>query len=371
VEEIFAKLGAIPDPRADNCRHKLPAILFFALAATLCGARSCEDMADYAAEMDFLVEGVLELEHGTPSHDTFSRIFQILDPAEFGKAFQILTESFAENIPGGPPPDGIKVVAVDGKALKRAFAAGERAQPTHLVNAWSEYEHLCLAQSEAPGRNEVEGAIDLVGRLDLLGTIVTADALHCHKRFAAAILERNGGFALALKGNRSKLLEDAKQRLSSADAETGEAVVERGHGRTEGRRATVVRAEDFSEKHDFPGVYAIAKIDAWRHDGEKETVNTRYYLLSEDLRPDQVLRVVRAHWSVENNLHWMLDVYFGEDQARNRIGSAATNLAALRRLALNILKADPLKASAQRKMRKASWNKDYLLTLLQRLGQMR
>src|ERR1700694_5252495 len=197
-KKIFRRLA---DPRADNARHELLEVLFIALAAVLCGAESCSDMAEFGRSKEGLLRLFLRLEHGIPSHDTFSRVFRLLKPQAFELAFRRFMAAFAKangfNLTG--------VVAIDGKALRGAYERGGRATPLQLVNVFAVDARMALAQQKAPGRNETAGALEVLDLLCLEGCIVTADALHCHRAFAAAVRERGGDYVLAIKANRGPL----------------------------------------------------------------------------------------------------------------------------------------------------------------------
>jgi predicted transposase YbfD/YdcC len=356
---IFADLE---DPRAANARHDLSAVIFIALAAVLCGAESCADMAEFGTAKEGLLRQVLRLEHGVPSHDTFSRVFRLLDPERFEAVFRRFMARFAKGLKG--------VVAIDGKAVRGAFERGRRTTPLHLVNVWAAEQRLALAQRKAPGRNEVAGALEVVKLLSLKGCIVTVDALHCHAKMAQAVLDRGGAYVLALKGNQEALLADAVRLVDTATHRgAAEQRLTTSHGRIEQRRAVVVRDKTLALLHDFPGIQAIARVEATRRVGTgKEDRLVRHFLLSRPLSAAKLLAVVRSHWSIENQLHWVLDVVFDEDRARNRKGNGPENLALLRKLALNLLRSHPSNASIRRKIKRAGWDDAFLLALL---GQMR
>src|SRR6185436_475899 len=190
MERFQEAFGSLPDPRAANARHELPEILVVALAAVLCGAESCADMADFGSSKEPLLRQFLRLEHGIPSHYTFSRVFRLLDPVAFEAAFRQFMGEFAKNLRG--------VVAIDGKALRGAFEHGRRTTPLHLVNVWAAEARLAIAQRVAPKRNEVAAALEVLELLSLDGGTVTADALHCHAAMASGILARDGQYVLAL-----------------------------------------------------------------------------------------------------------------------------------------------------------------------------
>ena len=350
----------LPDPRADNALHDLTEILFIALTATLCGATSCVDMALFARMKAYLWQDVLKLKHGLPSHDTFSRIFRMLDPEAFEIAFRRFMKAFAEgaNI---ERPQG--VIAVDGKALRRGYDRGKSHMPPIMVTAWAAQTRMALANVMAPNNNEVAGALQLIGLLQLKGCVVTADALHCHRGMAKEIVQRNGDYVLAVKDNQPALLADAKAAIRAAERQgkRSTTTTDAGHGREERRRALVVPVKDMAQQHDFPGLKAIARITSKR--GGDKTIE-RYFLMSRAYSPAEVLRIVRTHWTIENGLHWPLDVTLDEDLARNRKDNGPANLAVLRRLALNVARAQPDgKVSLRGKLKRAGWNDTYLFDL--------
>lgn len=357
METFEASFGAMADPRASNVRHPLSEVLFIALAATLCGAQNCVDMALFARSKEDFLREIVAMEHGPPSHDTFSRVFRQLEPEAFEAAFMAFARAFSAKLEG--------VVAIDGKALKGAYERGSRSSPLHLVNVWAAEARCVVAQRIAPGRNEVRGALDALALLDLEDCIVTADALHCRKDVARAIRDAGGDYALSVKANQPLLLAEAERRLAGGDGDLSISDVEERHDRAEVRRACVVKASGLEQTFGFPGACALARVDAVRQTADgAETVSTRYFVLSAALSADHLARVVRAHWSIENNLHWALDVSMGEDAARNRAGHGAQNLALLRKIALNIIKADPDTGSLKGKLKRAGWDAAFLKKLL-------
>jgi predicted transposase YbfD/YdcC len=347
----------LPDPRASNTQHDLTELLFIALLATLSGAETCSDMAQFARSRKALLRTVLTLEHGAPSHDTFSRVFRLLDPAAFEKAFRRFMKAFgkAAKIKG--------VVALDGKSLRRAYERGKSHMPPLMVTAWSAQTRMALANQLAPNNNEAAAALQLVNLLCLDGCVVTADALHCRQDLAKRIVKRGGDYALAVKDNQPGLLADAKAAIAAYRGHVDPAASNQvGHGRKETRTATVAPAPGLAAKHRFAGLAAVARIRSRR--GSEKLVE-RYFLLSKCFKPHEILRIVREHWSIENQLHWTLDVVLDEDLARSRKDNAPVNLAVLRRLALNVARAHPdAKTSMRLKLKRAAWDETFLLELL-------
>jgi predicted transposase YbfD/YdcC len=367
----MGKLGKIfrqlPDPRAANARHELLEVLVIALAAVLCGAETCSDMAEFGQAKEGLLRLFLRLEHGIPSHDTFSRVFRLLKPEAFELAFRRFMAAFAKanglNLTG--------VVAIDGKALRGAYERGGRATPLQLVNVFAVDARMALAQRKAPGRNETAGALEVLDLLCLEGCIVTADALHCHRAFAAAVLDRGGDYVLAIKANRGPLFTVVVGQFARSGKRSAAKQVEPStHDRRESRRATIMRNTSLATAHGFPGVVAIGRVTSSRrlHGNHAEPPVVRYYLLSKHMSAKRLLQVTRSHWNIENQLHWVLDVHFDEDGNRARMDNAPENLAILRRLALNILRSHPNSTPVRRKIKRAGWDDSFLLAML---GHMR
>lgn len=354
--ECFAEVS---DPRGRNAQHDFVEILFIALLAQLCGAESCVDMADFAEAKSDVLGEILDLKYGTPSHDTFSRVFRMLDPVSFEAGFRRFTATFARKLGTG------SVVAIDGKAVRGAYEKGRKTSPLHLVNVWAAGTRMAIGQATAPGRGEVQGVLDALALLDLSGCLVTADALHCRGDVAQAILDTGAHYVLALKNNHPKLLADANAQLGAKRRSEAQTSTEIAHGRLETRRATVVRAGKLAEKHGFPQLAAIACVTAERTSPGQETqTSARLFLLSKPVSATRLLKIVRQHWHIENRLHWVLDVTLGEDRARNRKDHGPENIAILRKIALNLLQSHPQKQSIRRKIKRAGWENSFLLSLL-------
>ena len=346
----------LKDPRASNTRHDLVEIVLIALAATLAGAKTCTEFEFFAKGREELLRRFLELRHGIPSHDTFSNVFRVLDP----KGLEAVLRKFSKSF-------GVKgVVSIDGKALRGAFVRGQQATPLHMVNVWAAGTRMALAQRKAPNRNEVAGALEVLALLDLDGVLVTADALHCRPDTAQAIRDRKGHYVLAIKSNRGQLFKAVKALLDTArkPARASQRTTI-AHGRAERRQAIVVPAPQLAKQYGFPAIAAIGRIDSWLANDSKAAKHTvRYFLASRLLSAKSLLEAVRAHWGIENNLHWVLDVLFDEDACRSRKNHAPENLAVIRKLAINALQATPGPARISHKMLQARWNNDFLLSIL-------
>ncbi len=362
MPSLITILREVHDPRDVNARHDLGSLLFLALAATLCGAKTCVDIAAFAEGCEDELSTIVDLPHGAPSHDTFSRVFRLLDPDELARAFQAFMAAVRQELGLGAPSG---VVAIDGKSLRRGYAAGRAHMPPLLVSVWDTQTRLTIAHARAPGRNEVAATLAVLRGLVLKGCTVTADALHCHPAMARAALAAKAHYALALKGNNGPLYADAQRAFAQAGgAAPSHSHAEHGHGRVEWRQASVLEARHLSHPEALPGLKAIGRIVSRRTgpDGVGEE-RTHYVALSRLLSPAALLAVKRAHWSIENHLHWTLDVVFDEDDAPTRKDYGPENLAVIRRLAHNILSAHPLDASISAKMRRAMWSKEFFFEL--------
>jgi predicted transposase YbfD/YdcC len=363
MQLLLSAFQSVPDPRAPNKQHDLAELLAIAFVAVLCGAAGCNDMSEFGLSKFKFFKRFLKLKHGIASHDTFTTVLRIIDPKALDAAFGSLTATLMKALAEGG------VIAIDGKSLKGAYDKGEEYMPRMMVTAYATNLRLTLACLEAKGGREVEAALGVIGLLDLKGHIVTADALHCHRRMAEAILAKGGDYCLRLKGNRKELVADAHARLSKADKRHPTAKSEtREHGRREKRVAIVVKAPDIAERHDFPGLKAFGRIEATRKVDGKVERDVRIFALSRELAPQALLDTVRAHWEIENGLHWQLDVTLREDAARNRRDNAPANIAVLRRRALDVARRDTSKGSLATKLKRAGWDHDFLL---QMLGHMR
>ena len=359
---IITILREVRDPRQVNAQHELGDILFVALACFVCGGKSCVDMADFAKSRLAELREIVDLEFGAPSHDTFSRVFRLLDPEELSRAFGRCMETLRRELGLGGSPG---VVAIDGKALRRGYEAGRAFMPPLMVNVFDAQTRLSLGQARAPGGNEIKAGLALLKALVLKGCTLTADALYCRSDVAEAIRDQRAHYALALKANQPLLLAEAQ----AAFARAGDSVQmfetrDSRHGRHERRSGAVIAISQMQTTYGFPGLAAIGRIEAERTTaGGKTTLETRYVALSRRLHPRKMLEVVRMHWTVENQLHWTLDVVFDEDDARSRKDYAPENLAVIRRLARNIITTHPDQTSPGRKMKRAALDKDFFFEL--------
>ena len=376
-QSLVAHFRGLADPRLNRTKdHDLIDILVIAICTLLCAGETFNDMADFGRAKQDWFKTFLGLRNGIPSHDTFNRVFAALDPKAFLDCFLRWTQSVRQAVPQ-------EIVAMDGKALRRALGKDQSVQ--YIVSAWAESNGLVLGQLKVADKsNEITAVPELLRVLELSGCIVTLDAMGCQKKIAKEIVEADADYVLALKGNQEKVHEEVKsfldatleekQRLGPPGAVVPKAVqtlqvfetVEKDHGRLETRRYYQSDClEWFADKGKWEGLASVGLVESARELDGKTTMERRYYLSSLKLGVETFARAVRGHWGVENKLHWVMDVCFGEDQSRARAGYAAENLATLRRLALNLLKREKTKKRGIRgKMLNASWDHSYLLSLM-------
>jgi predicted transposase YbfD/YdcC len=325
-------------------------------------------MAEFGCSKLKVFKRFLKLRHGIPSHDTFSAVLRVLDPKALDAAFGKLTATLAAALAKGG------VIAIDGKSLKGAYDKGGQSSPRMMVSAYAAGLRLTLATVAAKERNEVDAALDVLGLIDLKGKIVTGDALHCNRRMVELIVAKGGDYCIALKGNQESLLSDARACLAAAEQpkagkrQPPTAKTEtKAHGRIETRIGVVVEAKGLAEYHEFAGLKAFGRIEATRQIDAKTTTDVRIFALSRKLSPQALLETARAHWQIENALHWQLDVSFGEDAARNRKDNGPANTAVLRRRALDIARLDQSKGSLTAKLKRAGWDDEFMLKLLSQM----
>ena len=367
---LITILRDVPDPRSGNAtRHELLDILMIALTASICGCEGCVEFADFAEDREELFREFLSLENGLPSHDTFSRLFRLLDPEALSGCFARLLDALGE--------DGAGVVAIDGKTLRRSFDKAKGASALHVVTAFATEARLVIGQKAVEdGGNEITAARALIELLDLKGALVTADAIHCNAETARKVLDRGGDYLFTLKANRPATLKDVETYFADPKAVIAETfeTTDADHGRLEMRRHTVVHDVDWlfpqgdKDRPPMPALAMIGRIETEVERDGKIARSCRYCLSSAKLSAEAFARAVRAHWSIENGVHWVLDVTFDEDRARNRKDHGAENLAIIRKLALNVLKRARPEISIRRKRKRSGWSDAFARSVL---GQMR
>ncbi len=381
ILEHFAEL---PDPRREHRRiHRLDEIVFMAICAVLGGADSWQDIADYAESKSDWLKTFLTLPGGVPSHDTFRRVFCLLDPQAFQKCFFAWMTALMTRhglTPLAPDRPELRPVAIDGKTQRGSARRGVGRSPLHLVSAWAVENHLTLGQVATDAKsNEITAIPELLKVLDLKGAVVTIDAMGCQKEIAAEIVQGGGEFALAVKENQPHLYEDIRQEFATV-LEKGEPGVDFSEcqtkeirsGRQETRTCCVITNPKGIRNMDlWAKLTAICMVVSERVVNGVTSIEVRYFIGSAAGTAEEYLHWVRGHWGIENALHWVLDVCFREDDQRHWAGNSAENLAWIRKLALCLLKSEATSEAKSIKRRRhlAGWSEDYLLKILAQIPQ--
>jgi predicted transposase YbfD/YdcC len=360
---LLTRFAALEDPRQRaKVLYPLPEVLLLLLCATLAGADDLVEIELWGEEQLAFLRRFLPYRHGIPSHDTLGGVLAALDPALFKACFVAWVEGLRTSEPD--------IVAVDGKTSRRSHARNQGREPLHLVSAWASRQRLVLGQEAVLGKsNEITAIPLLLERLALTGALVTIDAIGTQSSIAEAILARGGDYLLALKANRPATFKDveaffadpppgALDTLTTTDGE---------HGRIETRRHAVCHdiAWLFSDRRypgepAFPGLSMIGMVEAEVERDRKTSLERRYYLGSAKLDAGTFARAVRAHWGIENRLHWVLDVVFHDDLARLRTGHAPQNMAVVKHMAINLLRQAKPTTSLKNRRKRAGWNTTYL-----------
>lgn len=368
--DFVAHFAILRDPRVDRSKkHRLIDILFIAVCTIICGGETFTDMELFGEAKEEWLRTLLELPHGIPSHDTFGRVFSLLDPQAFGECFLRWSAALHEATQG-------EVIALDGKTLRHSFDTATGQSALHLVSAWASENGLVLGQLKVDGKsNEITALPALLKLLDVKGCVVTMDAMGCQKELAGQIIQQGGEYVLGLKGNQGSLHEETRYFFEEAKKMKWREVpyryhetVEKDHGRIEIRRCWMVEEvaiKWLAREDQWPGLASIAAIEAERRTGKKVTKETRYFLSSLRGNGKQLAEAARKHWGIENSLYWVLDVTLNEDQSRIRKDHAPENMALMRRLALNLIrKTKPRKASVRGSIKKAGWDNSFLEAIL-------
>lgn len=371
LREVFQ---SIDDWRVQRTqRHDLADILVIATCAMLCGQGHYTHMEAFGNLKRTWLESFLALPNGIPSHDTFRKVFSLLDPKRFMEAFSLWTQGVLRQLSSEGLESGLKgVIAIDGKALRGAVDKGQA--PAVIVGAWASELSLCLGQVKVADKsNEIGAMPELLEMLALKGCIVTIDAMGCQREVARKIIQQKGDYILALKSNQESLHQqvshylDTGEDLARAEGNFHQEESD-GHGRHEVRRCWVSEEVEcwLQGAEKWAGLRSVAAVECERTVAGQTTVQRRYFISSLKADAALIAASVRAHWGIENSLHWVLDVTFGEDESRSRSGDSAENLATLRRLTHAMIKRENpnSKKSVNQRRFEAGLSTDYLQTLL-------
>ena len=369
---IETHFGNLRDPRAlHSILHKLIDILIITICATLSGADNFVAIAEYGKEKEEWLRTFLELANGIPSVDTFERLFARLKPEELQKCFIGWMETVHKVTDG-------ELINIDGKTLRGAKEAGSSRSLIHMVSVWSASQHLVLGQKKVSEKsNEITAIPPLLKMIAIRGCLVSIDAMGCQTEIAKTIIEQGADYVLALKGNQGHLHDDVQELFTSAQAQEFKNIehqfhstIEKGHGRIETRRYwTMGNTEYLIGAEKWIGLESIGMVESERNVNGDISIEKRYYLLSIESDVHRFSESVRSHWSIENQLHWVLDVGFDEDASQCCRGYIAENLAVIRHIGLNLLSRDKKsKVGVKTKRLKAGWNNNYLKDILSALN---
>ncbi|MDX1523130.1 MAG: ISAs1 family transposase [Anaerolineae bacterium] len=372
---IAEHFGGLKDPRTGRMvEHYLLDILTIAICGAICGADDWVAIEAFGQAKAPWLRTFLQLPNGIPSHDTFRRVFNHLEPEAFQACFVKWMQGVAQLSQG-------EIVPIDGKCLRRSYDRGAGKAAIYMVSAWAASNRLVLGQRKTDEKsNEITAIPELLSRLALQGCIVTIDAMGCQTTIAHQIIEQEADYVLALKGNQGTLHQDVQSLFAYAFEKGFQDIehdtyqtVDKGHGRLEIRRYWTISDPQFltwlDPKDKWAGLASIGRVEAQRIIADEVTTDTRYYISSLSGDAVQFGQAVRTHWQIENCLHWVLDISFREDDCRIRTGHGPQNMAVLRHIALNLLRQEQTaKCGVKNKRLKAAWDHDYLLKILSNLS---
>ena len=368
-EECFDQ---VEDPRVlGRTTHSMHTILFITVAATISGADGPEDMEKFARRKRRWLEQFVDLSRGLPSHDTIGRVLAMVKPKQFQDAFLnwISSLSSLRDQSGNPI-----FIPIDGKTMRGSYTNADKSDMLHIVSAWATQQGITLGQVAVDSKsNEITAIPQLLEMLELHGAIVSIDAMGCQREIAAKIVKGGGDYALQVKGNQPSLkmgIEEAFAEVDEADATPTKVrdrtTREKSRGRLETRHYTIMPLPEsmssFGKK--WSKLTSIGRVVREVEHNGKQTSETSYYICSFDAKVGVFSESVRSHWGIENGLHWVMDVVFGEDRSRIRKGHAAENMSFLRRFATTLLKRDTSKSSLKQKRKEAAWDTSFLEKLL-------
>ncbi len=374
IAPICSYFVNVEDPRRPHPTtfHSLEAILIITILGTICGAQNWVEIEQWGQAQQKWLGEFLELPHGIPSHDTFGRVFALLDPESLHQAFVAWMSALVELC--------AEIIALDGKAIRRSLDRSDGKGPIHVVSAWASRNELVLAQFKVDAKsNEITALPDLLALLNLEGNVVTIDAMGCQVEIARQIIDQGGDYVLSLKANQPSLHEDCVELFAwlkgphPLDEEIvlgTDEQVDGGHGRVETRQVgCTCDLKGVVSGERWPGLRSLVMVEATRHIGGQDEVEQRYYISSlpgaSDADAKRLNHVIRTHWEIENRVHWVLAVAMAEDSNRTRKGESAQNLALIRKLALNLLRRETsVKTGFAAKQKRAGWDRNYLLKIL-------
>lgn len=367
---ILKYFSSLEDPRIERTKqHLLVDIISIAILGVISGANSWIAIETYAQAKEEWLKNFLKLPNGIPSHDTIARVFARLNPQAFEQCFHRWLESITSAI-------GAQVIPIDGKTVRQSFDRTNGQKAIHVISAWASEHRLVLGQLKVDSKtNEITAIQKLLELLDLVGCIITIDAIGCQKEIASQIIGKKADYVLALKGNQGKLYDEVSSWFEKAKSNNFEGVehsynhtTESGHGRIEIRQywsVPVCQLGKLPNQQQWLGLKSVGMVVCERRLWNKTTIEVRFYISSLEHDALVLAHAVRSHWGIENSVHWVLDVTFNEDASRIRKDNAPLNFSVLRRLSLNLLSRDTsVRGSIAMKRYRAALDNNYLVKVL-------
>ena len=361
--------AGMPDHRHPSyITHPLPTIVGITISAVICGAEDWYDVEDYGLEKQTWLGQFLDVTNGIPSHDTFNLFFRMADTGALEQCFEKWVAEVVSLTEG-------RIISIDGKTLRGSSPGGEQGSFIHMVSAWCSENHLVLAQQKVSEKsNEITAIPALLDLLVVKGCLITIDAMGCQIEIAEKIVAQEADYLLPVKENQQVLLDDIKEAFGCTVLKDSYKSSQVGHGRVETRTTSVIEDMDWiCRAEDWKNLCSLIKVESRRYDKKtmKQESSERYYISSKKASASYFHDAVKGHWQIENNLHWMLDVIFSEDDSKKWAGNAAQNFSLISKVALNMItnhkdtkNRGAKKISAKRKRKMAAWNNDYLLEIL-------
>lgn len=364
--DLFQNVRSLKDPRTRWTQHSLLDIVTIAIMAVVGGADDWNSIQAYGEAKKDWLRGFLRLSNGIPSHDTFNSVISRIEPTEFANCCLAWMKEAASKIGG-------QVISIDGKNLKNSYDRAKGQKSLHMVSAWVSSHRLLIGQVKTSQKsNEITAIPKLLELIDIRGHIVTIDAMGCQKAIVSQIVNQGGDYIIGLKGNQKNLHKSVAELFETATDHKGFGMkpqsyqtIETGHHRTETRQYCLIPATELKLPTPWSTVQSLVMVTRNRSDWRQTSNETHFYLSNIPNDVEKIAKAIRTHWGIENQLHWSLDIVFGEDASRIRQGHGAENFATMRRQALGLLNKDTsLHKSIRLKRYHAAMDNDYLVRVL-------